>query len=321
MERTENLTRASAPVADNDRSYIDWAAILGGAVVATAVATVFTTFGAALGLSALSAEPGEGSFNVAVILGGIWVVVTLVASYAAGGYIAGRMRRRVDQATSDEVTARDMINGLVVWGVGMLIGTMLLANAAGSALSAAGSAASTVVSATGSAVGGLAQGALTAAGAMVPDAATADPMGFVTNSLMRPARVDPATATPATLSGDVSAILANVLSTGEISDPDRAYLESAVAAQTGLTAAEVKTRVDGAITQAQATRDNAAQMLADAQQTAIDLAEAARVSGVLTAFLLAAAALVAAATSGIAAVHGGRHRDEGRLFGGFAYTR
>ncbi len=319
MERTETMTRASAPDVTNDRSYIDWAAILGGAVVATAIATVFTTFGAALGLSAISADPGEGSFNFAIILSGIWVVVTLVASYAAGGYIAGRMRRRVDQASADEVMARDMINGLVVWGVGMVIGAMLLTNAATSAISAVGAAAGTVATAAGSAVGGAAEGAIAAAGAMMPEGVTADPIGFVTNSLMRPATADPLTATPQTLMADAGAILANVVVTGEISDAERTYLESAVAAQTGLTPAEVTGRVDEALTAAQTARENAAQLAAEAEQTAIDVAEAARVTGILTAFLLAAAALVAAATSGIAAVRGGRHRDEGRLFGGFSY--
>ena len=319
MERTETMTRASAPDVTNDRSYIDWAAILGGAVVATAIATVFTTFGAALGLSAISADPGEGSFNFAIILSGIWVVVTLVASYAAGGYIAGRMRRRVDQASADEVMARDMINGLVAWGVGMVIGAMLLTNAATSAISAVGAAAGTVATAAGSAVGGAAEGAIAAAGAMMPEGVTADPIGFVTNSLMRPATADPLTATPQTLMADAGAILANVVVTGEISDAERTYLESAVAAQTGLTPAEVTGRVDDALTAAQTARENAAQLAAEAEQTAIDVAEAARVTGILTAFLLAAAALVAAATSGIAAVRGGRHRDEGRLFGGFSY--
>ena len=44
---------------------------------------------------------------------------SLVASYLAGGYIAGRMRRRVESATDDEVTARDGINGLVVGASGL----------------------------------------------------------------------------------------------------------------------------------------------------------------------------------------------------------
>lgn len=319
MERTETMTRASAPDVTNDRSYIDWAAILGGAVVATAIATVLTTFGAALGLSAISADPGEGSFNFAIILSGIWVVVTLVASYAAGGYIAGRMRRRVDQASADEVMARDMINGLVVWGVGMVIGAMLLTNAATSAISAVGTGAGTVATAAGSAVGGAAEGAIAAAGAMIPDSVTADPMGFVTSSLLRPAAADPLTATPEALKADAGAILANVVATGEISDAERAYLESAVAAQTGLPPADITARVDAAIAAAQTAREEAAQFAAEVEQMAIDLAETARVSGILTAFLLAATALVAAATAGIAAVRGGRHRDEGRLFGGFAY--
>ncbi|RRD24704.1 hypothetical protein ECB98_13335 [Brucellaceae bacterium VT-16-1752] len=50
-------------------------------------------------------------------------------------------------------------------------------------------------------------------------------------------------------------------------------------------------------------------------------AEKARITGILTAFLLAASALVAAVAAFIAAIHGGRHRDEGRIWGGLSYHR
>ena len=317
MDSTEAMTRAAGPDVTQDRSYIDWAAILGGAVVATAVATTFTAFGAVLGLSALSAEPGEGSFNFAIILSGIWVVVTLVASYGAGGYIAGRMRRRVDQASADEVATRDGINGLVVWGVGMLIGAVILTNATTATVSAVGAAAGTVVTAAGSAVGGAAQGMLSAAGGIIPE--TTDPVGFVTDTLLRPAQVDPLTATPQELTASSGAILTNVLATGEISDAERAYLESAVAAQTGLPQPQVTARVDDAVAAAQSARTQAVEMAAQAEKAAIDLAESARISAILTAFLLTAAAFVAAATSVIAAVRGGHHRDEGRMYAGLSY--
>lgn len=48
-------------------------------------------------------------------------------------------------------------------------------------------------------------------------------------------------------------------------------------------------------------------------------AETARIGAILTAFILAAAALVAGVVAIAGAVRGGRHRDEGRLFGGFSY--
>ena len=317
MERTERMTEATAPTGKTDRSYMDWAAILGGAAVATAVAVLFTAFGAALGLSAISAEPGQGSFDFAVILSGIWLAITLVVSYGVGGYIAGRMRRRVDEANADEVTARDGINGMAVWGVGIIVGVMVIGNAVSNTASAVGSAAQSTIEAAGAAAGGVAEGALAAVGAAMPDDGS-DALSYVGNTLLRADTVDPETATPETLAADTAAILANVLATGEISDAERAYLESAVAANTGLSGAVVTARVDSAIAAAQSSSDEAARLAAEAEQTAIDLAEAARISAILTAFLITAASLVAGAAATVAAVRGGQHRDQGRIYAGFS---
>lgn len=338
MERTEQMTAASAPAKPLDGSYIDWAAIFGGAVVAVAVGSVFTGFGAALGLSTISAEPGEGSFNFMVIVSALWVLVTLVGSYMAGGYIAGRMRRRLDATTSaEEVTVRDGINGLVVWGLGVVASVFLLGsavsttvNAVGSVASTAGTVAGSVVSAAGSAVGGVAQGAAAAVGAALPEDAGENAASYVSDTLLRPAQATAGTSDPATVARETASIIGNVAVTGEISDAERAYLISAVVANTSVTQAEATTRVDEAIAAAQQTRTDAIEtaeaaqaeadrLVEEARVAAIEAAEVARVSAILTAFLLAAAAMVAAAAAYIGAVRGGRHRDEGRIFGGFAY--
>lgn len=321
MERTETLTAQSAPKVALEGSYVDWSAILAGAATAAAIATLLAGFGAALGLSAVSLEPGQGSVTLAMVVGAVFLVVTLVASYGSGGYIAGRMRRRVDQASADEVSVHDGLNGLAVWAVGTLVTVMLLTNAAGNVVSAAGSAASTAVTAAGSAVGGMAQGALTAAGAALPEDAGSNAMSFVTDTLLRTSPNAATPAEPGETARQTAGIFANYLTTGEISDADRAYLEAAVASETGLTATEVTTRVDTAIAAAEAQRAEAAQLAEEAKQTAIDIAETARISAVLTAFLLTAAALVAAAAACVAAVRGGLHRDEGRVFAGFSYRR
>ncbi len=319
MERNERMTAASAPVLSNDRSYVDWPAILAGAAIATAIAAIFGAFGAALGLSAVSAEAGEGSFGLAAVIGAVWLVVSLVASYMAGGYIAGRMRRRVDQASADEVTTRDGVNGLVVWAIGIIAGVMLISGAVSTTVSAVGTAAT----AAGSVAGGIAQGAAGAAGSVaasvMPEAASADPMSFVTDTLLRPAQATSDPAQDQDLTRQSSGILANVLVTGEISDADRAYLVSAAAARTGLPPTEVDARVDAAVKSAQDARAEAERLATEAEETARSAAETARISAVLTGFVAAAAALVAAAASYIGAVRGGRHRDEGRIFGGFAY--
>lgn len=188
---------------------------------------------------------------------------------------------------------------------------MLIAGAVSSTISAAGSVVEGAATATGSALGGVAD----AAAKMLPD----DPMASVTDALIRPAQVDPATADMAKLARQTAAILAHAVATGEVSAADRAYLVSATAAQTGLTAAEVETRVDAAIASAVKVRDDAVALAEKAKQAAIDAAETARISAVLTAFILAAAALVAAAASVNGAVKGGQHRDAGRIFGGLSF--
>lgn len=347
MERTETMASAAAPQRETGGSYIDWAAVLGGAVIAAAIGGLFTAFGAALGLSTISAEPGEGSLNIWLIVTALWLVISLVASYLAGGYVAGRMRRRVDSASADEVAARDGINGLVVWGLGMLVTAWMAAGAisgaasvVGTAATAAGSAVGGVAQGAGNAVSGAVQGVAQAVGAAVPDDADEGLMDYINSSLMRPEvgaigqgvqQADGTTSMEdAELSRQSGVVLGNVLRTGEISNDDRAFLVAAVARRTGQSEAEVEGRVDQAVASVQDAREKAeaavtearaeAERLAkEAEEAAIAAAETARKSAILSAFLLAAAALVAGAAAVSGAVRGGRHRDEGRIWGGFSY--
>lgn len=348
MERNETLVTTDGARRISVGAYIDWPAILGGTVVAAALAGLFTTFGAALGLSTISAEPGESSFSLWMIVTAIWIVATIVLSYLAGGYVAGRMRRRSDEATPDEVAARDGINGLVVWGLGVLITAWMAASiiggaasAVGTAATAAGSAAGGVAQAAGSVVGGAVQGAAQALGAAVPDNVDEGALDYINNTLMRPVLTGAQQADGLTSPGAPSAdnaelaqqtglILGNILRTGEISDDDRAFMISAVAQRTGQSEQQVTARVDRAVeavqeARAEATRiaeeaqAEAARIAEEAKQAAIDAAETARTSAIMSAFLLTAAALVAAAAALSGAVRGGSHRDDGRLFRGFSY--
>ncbi|MGC1503318.1 MAG: hypothetical protein WA782_04170 [Sulfitobacter sp.] len=61
-------------------------------------------------------------------------------------------------------------------------------------------------------------------------------------------------------------------------------------------------------------------MADDAEATALEAARLARNAGIMTAFALAAAALIAAVAAFVGAVHGGRNRDEGRVFYGLRYS-
>ncbi|MGQ0567758.1 MAG: hypothetical protein ACT4OK_22200 [Gemmobacter sp.] len=298
-------------------SYVDWAAIIGGAVIALALGLLFTGFGAALGLTAVSAERGEASSGIlAIVISTVWIVLSMVAAYATGGYIAGRMRRRVDAATADEVQVRDGMNGLIVWAVGTVLSAIVIGSAISGAVSTAGSIAATGVQAAGAAVGGAAAGI---AGAVMPDGDAA--MDYATSTLLRPSTVVPGTSDAAGDAADASVILSKVVATGEISDADRAYLVQIAAARSGLAPAQVDARVDEAVAAAQSARAEAARLAQEAEDAARAAAETARISAILTAFLITASALVAAAAAYVCAVRGGRHRDEGRVFGGFAYGR
>ena len=254
---------------------------------------------------------------VAVVISTVWIVLSMIAAYATGGYVAGRMRRRIDAASSEEVTVRDGVNGLIVWAVGTVLSAVVLGSLVASAVSTAGSIAATGAEVAGAAVGGAAGGAMTAAASLLPE----DPMSFVTGTLLRPTTVQPGADAGESTTADAASILANLVATGEISDSDRAYLVQLTAARTGMTPTEVDARVEQAVTAAQSARAEAERLAAEAEATARAAAETARISAILTAFLLTATALVAAATAYVCAVKGGRHRDEGRVFAGLSYHR
>lgn len=326
------------PAPTTDGSYVDLPAILAGSVVAVAIGMLLTAFGTALGLASITLDGSDQSSTFELIMTALWLVLTMIAAYMAGGYIAGRMRRRVETATKDEVTVRDGVNGLVVWGLGTILSAMLIsnvvslaANTAGTVVAGAGQAVGTIAQTAGTAVGGLVGSVADVAGAAVPNMAENDPTEYLSNQLLRPAQVDPTTADPAQLTQQAASIMANVYRTGEVSDEDRAYLASAVSARTSLTQADAAARVDQIITDALTARQEVAdavdaatveaQRLADdAEAAAVEAARIARNAGILTAFALAASALIAGVAAFAGAVRGGRDRDAGRTAYGLRYT-
>lgn len=328
---TTTIVTPAAPVAAAPAHYVDWPAIFAGAVVATAIGVVFAGFGAALGLTGLSPQEGEAAPRFALILVGLWALVTILASYGAGGYVAGRMRRRVESASSDEVSARDAIHGMVVWGLGVLIGAWVAASAVGGAVNAVGNVAAGAAQAAGAVAQGAGAAVAGAAGAAA-DAATGEggldlsgfnPIAAVANRLFVPAAGEPgATVTGAEVadaarSPVVQDVIAQVARTGELSDDDRALLASEIGRTTGLPEDQVEARIDQAVTQVTALRDEASQRVEQAAQAARDAADAARRAAILTGFLVAAGFAIALGAAMWGAGLGGRHRDENRLWGGF----
>ena len=102
--------------------YLGWTPIVAGAIVAAAVSSVLLTFGSAIGLAVVSpSATWRDTSSVLALLGGLWLLLTSLASFALGGYLAGALRPTVSAATPHEVEFRDGVHGLLVWGVAILI--------------------------------------------------------------------------------------------------------------------------------------------------------------------------------------------------------
>ncbi|RDE09408.1 hypothetical protein [Pelagibacterium lacus] len=260
-------------------SYVDWPAIIAGAMTAAAISLVMLTFGSAIGLTLSDPFGREGVSLVWIaITMAIWVVWVQVSAMMAGGYLTGRMRRRNFDASEHESDVRDGFHGLLVWATAVVISGLL-----------AFGGVSSLTQGVGNAVGG-------AAGAVAGAAAEADPFAGTVDLLFRG---DISGTDPQAARAEVTRIIASGLAGDGISEADRQYLVDLAAARTGLAPEEVEARVDEVMARAEAVQ---ADIEAAAEQAG-DIA-------ILVAFLTAASLAVGAAGAWFAATMGGNHRDQ-----------
>ena len=271
-------------------SYVDWAAVIGGIVLASGISLVLLTFGSAVGLSFANFHSFTGVSAVWVaIAAASWLLWVQISSFMAGGYLTGRMRRRFHDATEHESDVRDGAHGLLVWAGALVIGAIIAVGGLGAAIGGISSAIGTATNAASN----VAQGSL-----------PVDPQAYFTDQLFRLAPGTAATAgTTSDYRSEATRILAQGALSGTISDTDKAYLGQLVSQNTGLPADQATARVDQVTT-----------AINDAKAKAADAAETARKMTVLAAFLTAASLLVSAVGAYWAAMKGGRHRDEGTMF-------
>jgi hypothetical protein len=304
MAMVERVSRLDEPAAPLERtgigaaSYVDWGAIIAGAIVASAIAFVLLTFGSAVGLTLTSPFRGEGLAGTALAVAiGLWVLWVQVSSFIAGGYLVGRLRRRIPDATEHETEVRDAWHGLVVWGIGTLIGAYLATSAISGVAKAGAEAARTA---------GTGAVATTAAGAPSTAVSARDPAGYLADKLLR-SPTPAANADPEASRAEVARILAASAATGGMSAEDRAYIAQIVAARTGLSQSDAENRLND--------------LLAKADAAVKTVADRARKIGVLLAFLTAASLFASAAAAWWAAQLGGHHRDQGVELRYFARRR
>jgi hypothetical protein len=205
--------------------YLHWNPVLAGAIVAAALSFVLLSFGSAIGLSVMSpSSTWRDTSSALALLGGLWLLLTALASFGLGGYLAGRLRTPWSVAVPDEVEFRDGLHGLLVWGLAIIIGVGL-------------------TFATARTVSGRADLA-------APTASTAEPL--LALELDRLFRSDRRPADPGS-DTEIRAQAARIITSGlghtGMAPDDRAYLIRLVAARSGLSQPDAEGRVNQAIAQ------------------------------------------------------------------------
>ena len=284
--------------------YVEWGPIILGTLGALAITVVLMTFGGALGLSVVSPQPYAGlSAKGLAVLAGLYAVLVHVASFATGGYLAGRMR--TPWVTTDTVEShfRDGGHGFAVWALGVVLGAALALSGVSGVLKAV-TGATTAVAAAGTA------GA--AANPQTPAALqqiSMQPTDYAVDRLLAPgpggaapAAGGPATGSRADLAAPIARAFAANINNPQLDARDRTWLASLVSQRTGLPQADAEKRVDEAFAELKA-----------AEQKARDAADKARKAALIAGFLAAATMAIGAAAACAGAALGARHRDERTL--------
>lgn len=274
-------------------SYLEWSAILAGAIGAAAISVLLLTFGASIGLTLTSPWPHSGvSVWVAVIAVAWWTVTVQIGSFFVGGYLAGRMRSRWGESLRTEGQFRDGTHGFMVWAVGILIGALVLAWTGSGVLKTAAQSASVVASGNANAL-------------------QTGPVDYAVDTLLRPgpngAVPGEAAANNNALRGEASRIIIGSIKNGEFTARDRDYLTQIVGRRTGMTQTESQQRVDQGINEAK-----------DLEIKVRAAADKARKAALIAGFLTAASLLISLGAACFGSSLGGRHRDHGtaaHLFG------
>ena len=277
------------PTTEASSSGVSWGAVIGGAVVAAALALVLLALGAGLGFSSVSPWSNSGASAKTIGIGAIvWLSLTQVLASGMGGYLAGRLRTKWVDVHTDEVYFRDTAHGFLVWAVGVVITASLLTSAAAALVSGTAQlGASAVSSAAGGAAAAMSQAS----------APAANPSAYFTDLLFRSERPS-AESDDGSVRAEVGRIVAAGLARGELTPPDRAYLSTLVSARTGLAQPEAEKRVNDVLSQMKA-----------AETAAREAADTARKAAAYSSLWIFISLLIGAFCASYAATLGGKQRD------------
>jgi hypothetical protein len=260
----------AAPLSEVAPLNLQWGPIVAGAVAAAALALILHSFAFAIGLAVSSAAPTWRDSSIAlVLLTGLYLLLSAIASYGLGGYIAARQRTPAVARPAEEVEFQDGMHGLLAWALATLL-TGVLAFATLQSLprlaAPSGAAAGPSASVVGESI-----------------------IAYDLDRLFRGERRGQGDLNYAR--AEAGRILLTASSHRGVQPEDRTYLIRLTSAQTGLAAADAERRVDDVIARA---KDNIAR---------------ARRSAVILAFMAGAAAMVGAVVAWFAGWAGGEQRD------------
>ncbi|RUW99176.1 MULTISPECIES: hypothetical protein [unclassified Mesorhizobium] len=282
---------------ESSSTAVSWGPIIAGAFAASTLTFILMLLGSGLGLTMVSPWSGSSaSITTFAVSTAVWLVIVQWLSSAVGGYLAGRLRTKWVGIHTDEVYFRDTAHGFLAWALATLLVVGVLGSALSAAIGSGVQAASTVAS--GAAMGASAGATTNASGASADNATS-----YLVDSLFRPADPAKLAATnqgdEAAAAGQASRILIAGAVAGEVTAEDKTYLAQLVAARTGLSEADAKTRVDAVLAKAQ-----------DAKVKAKQAADTARKASATFALLGALSLVIGAFIASAAAALGGRQRDE-----------
>ena len=280
-------------MASTPDSAVSWAAIIAGAVAASASMLILLVLGTGIGLSLVSAWHGMGVSAATVgVSAVIWLVIVQWISSGLGGFLAGRLRTTWVGVHTHEVFFRDTAHGLLAWSLASVVGVLIFAAVTASGVGA-------VARGTSHVAAGAAMGAAQAGLRYGRQGAGSDSSAYFVDMMLR--STNPVDDDASDSHAEIGRILARSVQDGQVvlSPADKAYTAQMVAARAGISQPEAVQRVDSIV-----------QQLNDAEQKVRQAAELARKHAARLSIAAALSMLIGAFIASVAAAIGGSVRDE-----------
>ncbi len=294
------ITETGNPTLEDAHSAISWKAIFAGTTASLAVTMILVAFGMGVGFSIISPWSDQGvSATTFTVSAAIYLFCVSMLSSTVGGYLAGRLRSRWATVNEHERYFRDSAHGFVVWALAAVVGATVMSGAVTHIIAGASSGlAATAVQGSPSEVyvdqllrTTPAQGNANAAPATAQQT-TSPTAGNQTAAPLQGGQISMAPRQNVGDRGEITRIIApSMVKGGAVSDADKKYLASIVAARSGVSQGDAEARVDYVINQAKQAADKA------------------RKSAALFGLWLAAAMLAGALSAALAAIEGGNLRN------------